>query len=140
MILYLDTSSLVKLYIEETHSHEVRSWVERADIVATCRVAYPEMMSALTRRYKAGDISKKVLSRLIDAFIGEWLKFVVLDFDETVAGELARRHNLRGLDAIHLSSLKLLSESDKNLNFAFSSFDERLNRAATREGFNVLTP
>jgi predicted nucleic acid-binding protein len=41
VILYLDTSSLVKLYVEEMHSDKVREWLEEAELVATCRVAYP---------------------------------------------------------------------------------------------------
>jgi predicted nucleic acid-binding protein len=42
LILYLDTSSLVKLYIQEAYSHTVREWVEEAEIIAACRVAFPE--------------------------------------------------------------------------------------------------
>lgn len=41
MIPYLDTSSLVKLYIAEAHSELVQDWVEEAEAVATSRVAYP---------------------------------------------------------------------------------------------------
>jgi predicted nucleic acid-binding protein len=37
MILYLDTSSLVKLYIEEIYSERVREWADDAEILATCR-------------------------------------------------------------------------------------------------------
>jgi len=140
MILYLDTSSLVKLYVEEDHSDTVRRWVEEAEIVATCRVAYPEMISAVSRRFRAGDISRRALARLLDRFIDEWRYFAVVDFDETAAGELARKHKLRGLDAIHLSSLKLLSGAGEGITCVFSSFDRELNRAAAAERFNVLIP
>ena len=58
MILYLDTSALVKLYVEEAHTDDVRGWVDEAEIVATCRVAYPEAVSALNRRMRAGDTSE----------------------------------------------------------------------------------
>jgi len=54
MILYLDTSSIVKLYVEEDHSRSVREWLEDADVVATCRVAFPEAFSAMNRRFRAG--------------------------------------------------------------------------------------
>ena len=33
MILYLDTSSLVKLYVTEAHSSLVRGWAEEAEII-----------------------------------------------------------------------------------------------------------
>ena len=58
MILYLGTSSLVKLYVEENYSHVIRDWVKEAEIVATCRLAYTEIISALSVRFKQNDLSK----------------------------------------------------------------------------------
>mgnify|MGYP001447644006 CR=1 FL=1 len=84
MILYLDTSSLVKLYVRELHSRLVRGWAEEAEILATCRVAYPEMISALNRRFRTGDLSKEDYDRLVKAFAGEWRHFAAIDFDEIV--------------------------------------------------------
>ena len=140
MILYLDTSSLVKLYITESHSGLVRAWVEEAEIIATCRVAYPEMMSALNRRFKAGDLEKRDYDLLVKAFSGEWQRFAVIDFDEIEAGRLAALYGLRGFDAVHLSSAGLLRSLGNAAAVAFSSFDEKLNSAAAAEKFTVLLP
>ena len=140
MILYLDTSSLVKLYITESHSGLVRAWVEEAEIIATCRVAYPEMMSALNRRFKAGDLEKRDYDLLVKAFSGEWQRFAVIDFDEIEAGRLAALYGLRGFDAVHLSSAGLLRSLGNAAAVAFSSFDEKLNSAAAAEKFTVLRP
>jgi predicted nucleic acid-binding protein len=138
VILYLDTSSLVKLYLTESHSGLVRAWVEEAEIIATCRVAYPEMMSALNRRFKAGDLEKRDYDLLVKAFSGEWQRFAVIDFDEIAAGRLAAVYGLRGFDAVHLSSAGLLRSSENAAAVAFSSFDEKLNNAAAAEKFTVL--
>jgi predicted nucleic acid-binding protein len=138
VILYLDTSSLVKLYVTEAHSGPVRAWVEKAEIIATCRVAYPEMMSALNRRYKAGDLEKKEYDLLVKTFSGEWRRFAVIDFDELAAGRLAAAYGLRGFDAVHLSAAGLLRSSAGAPVVAFSSFDEKLNSAAAAEKFTVL--
>jgi len=89
LILYLDTSSLVKLYIAEIHSDLVRRWVEEAEIIATCRVAYPEMISALNRRFRTDDLAKKDYDLLVKNFANEWRHFVAIDFDEIAAGHLA---------------------------------------------------
>jgi len=140
VILYLDTSSLVKLYITESHSGLVRAWVEEAEIIATCRVAYPEMMSALNRRFKAGDLEKRDYDLLVKAFSGEWQRFAVIDFDEIEAGRLAALYGLRGFDAVHLSSAGLLRSLGNAAAVAFSSFDEKLNSAAAAEKFTVLRP
>src|SRR6185295_15326330 len=47
--LYLDTSSLVKLYVSEPGSETVRQLVRDATVVATSVVAYPETRAAFAR-------------------------------------------------------------------------------------------
>ncbi|MBI5563052.1 MAG: type II toxin-antitoxin system VapC family toxin [Deltaproteobacteria bacterium] len=138
MILYLDTSSLVKLYVDEAHSGAVRRWADEAEILSTCRVAYPEMISALTRRFNRGDISKRDYKLLTGRLMTDWPDFAVMDFYELRAGRLAERHGLRGFDAVHLSSAMLLVEKSGPLEIGFMSFDEALNRAASSEGLKVL--
>ena len=140
MILYLDTSSLVKLYITEAHSALVRRWAQQAEVVATCRVAYPEMISALNRRFRSGDLPKAHYDLLTKTFTREWRRIAVIDFDEIAAGRLAETYGLRGFDAVHLSACKLLNSSAAPLSLAFSSFDERLNSAAGSEKLTVLLP
>lgn len=140
MILYLDTSSLVKLYVLEPHASLVRKWTEEAEIVATCRVAYPETMSAINRRFRQGDLAEKEYELLISKFSREWGHFVAVDFDEVEAGRLVKLYGLRGFDAVHLSSAKLLRGSQDNFSLSFSSFDEKLNESASAEGFTVRSP
>ena len=50
MTLYLDTSSLVKLYVEEGAAQEVRALVGKAAVVATSSVANAEARAALARQ------------------------------------------------------------------------------------------
>ena len=50
MTLYLDTSSLVKLYVAEPGSDAVRKLVDAATVVATSSIAYTETRAALARR------------------------------------------------------------------------------------------
>jgi predicted nucleic acid-binding protein len=139
MILYCDTSSLVKLYVEEEGSAAVGAWVAKADMVATCRVALPEMISALTRRFNSRDLDQDCYRRLQEAIRADWQHLVALDFDEHLAADLAERHALRGFDAVHLSAALRLATRDQ-LTLAFSSFDDRLNQAARAEGLTVMKP
>jgi uncharacterized protein len=139
LIIYLDTSSLVKLYVEEAHTTAVREWVEEAELVLTCRIAYPETISALTRRFRSGDFSKQNYELLIKEFSEDWQNFVVLDFNEIEAGRLVKKYGLKGFDAVHLSSAKTLSR-DKEILLYFSCFDEKLNKAAALEGLEVIIP
>ena len=57
MILFLDPSALVKLYVEEADSETVRGWVEVAEEVACQWIAYVEARSALAAKRRLGDLS-----------------------------------------------------------------------------------
>ena len=135
MILYLDTSSLVKLYVEEPGSHDVQRLVDRAEIVGTSAVAYAEAAAALARRKreKSLTIEEHRLARTgLDA---DWPRLLVLDATEPLArkaGGLAERYALRGFDAIHLGSYLLLRDEFPQETVSFSSADRILNRAARR--------
>jgi predicted nucleic acid-binding protein len=135
---YLDTSSLVKLYVTEAHSALVRAWSEEAEIIATCRVAYPETVSAFSRRYRNGDLTKRDYDRVMKTFDVEWPHYAVIDFDELMAGRLAETYGLRGFDAVHLSSAKLLQSSASDIDLSFSSFDDMLNKAVVGEKIFVI--
>jgi predicted nucleic acid-binding protein len=140
MIVYFDTSCLVKLYVQEAYTALVKRWVEEAEIVATCSIAYPEAMSAITRRFRQGDLSQEQYDFLIAKFSNEWGRFAVVDFDELEAGRLVNLYGLRGFDAVHLSAATLLKAAPDNISLSFSSFDEKLNDAASAEGFTILSP
>ncbi|MDP1604123.1 MAG: type II toxin-antitoxin system VapC family toxin [Legionella sp.] len=139
MNLYLDTSSFLKLFLNEQHSEKVRGWIDAASLVSVCRIALPEAMSAVERRFRSGDLSQDDRDRTVDRIAGDWGDFLALDFDEQKAGQLALRHGLRALDAIQLAAAGLLTGGDKEDLAVFSSFDDRLNQAARTEGLRVLT-
>jgi len=65
MILYLDTSALVKLYIDEPGSEEVREKVKAARIVSTSRVAYVEARAGIARKFREGELSKGEYKRVL---------------------------------------------------------------------------
>jgi predicted nucleic acid-binding protein len=138
MILYLDTSSLVKLYLEEAYSEAVHHWAQEAEILATSRVAYPETLAALSRRWREGDLDEAAFQRVVDTFKAQWLAFAALDLNEMVAGALAITHALRGFDAVHLAAALDLRREVVDTPVAFTAFDSRLTQAARAEGFQVL--
>lgn len=138
MILYLDTSSLVKLYIDEQHTKDVKCWVENAELIATSRVAYPEAVAAFARRHRNGDLDKLALTRIHGALTQQWEDFAAVDIDEIKAGELALKHALRGFDAIHLEAAIRLRGEATDVTVSFSSFDRQLNGAAAAERFQIL--
>jgi predicted nucleic acid-binding protein len=140
VILYLDTSALVKIYVEELHAQLVREWVEEATIVATSVVAYPEAAAAFARKEREGGIGPGELKRVLAALDRDWTEYAVLDIREREAGALAVRRGLRGFDAVHLDAALQLKTSAADSTVAFCAFDDRLSSAAAAEGFTVLGP
>lgn len=140
MILYLDTSALVKKYFKEEGSSEVISvWKESLGIV-TSAVAYAELVAAVYRKASEMPVKKSLLKTVLNTFQGDWLSFIIVQVDnrlnETIHKVIAD-YGLRGFDAIHLSSA-LTIESVVSDNFLFACFDERLKRAAQSEGMETL--
>lgn len=140
MILYLDTSALVKLYIDESGSAEVKQRVEAARIVSTSRVAYVEAQAGIARKFREAELSKMEYKRLIADVEEDWENYFIVEVSESVtklAGQLVQRYPLRGFDAIHLAS-GLLLKNRTRLELSFACFDDRLKGAAQREGLAVV--
>lgn len=139
-MLYLDTSSLVKLYAPESESATVKRLVAAADVTATSRVAYVETRAAFARKRREQSVSLKDYRTLVQDFDQDWESYFIVDVSEALvktAAQLAEKHALRGYDAIHLASAVIVhGQGDRSVNF--SCFDARLSRAARRERLNVV--
>ncbi len=139
MILYLDTSSLVKLYVEEEGSESVRRQVAGATAVATSVIAYVEARAAFARKHREGGLSEEEYGHVSDAFGQEWGSYLAVEVSEvivTLAGDLAEGHDLRGFDALHLASALALRDRTQSP-VVFSCADGRLRAAAGAEGLDV---
>ena len=138
MILYLDTSALVKLYVEEPGSIEVAAAVERATAVATARITYAEARAAFARHRRAGGLTPAELRRVVRQLDEEWAQYSIVEITAAVvrrAGGLAERHELRGYDAVQLAAALDVRLAGGDIEF--SSFDQRLNGAARRERLRI---
>ena len=135
MTLYLDTSSLVKLYVTETGSAVVRRLVSEANVVATSVVAYAETRAALARLRREGALTASKAAAAKREFEEQWPAYLTLEATDALcraAGELAERHGLRGFYSIHLASFAEVARRAGTADTQFSSFDDRLNQAARK--------
>jgi predicted nucleic acid-binding protein len=139
LILYLETSSLVKLYVREKDSESVRGSVQASEAVATSVLAYAEARAAFARKLREQGITQdahRTVKRALDA---DWPSFFVLNVTAGTArsaGDLAEKHGLRGFDALHLASAVELRAAGVT-DLRFSSADDRLRAAAQAEGFEL---
>ncbi len=140
MRLYLDTSALVKLYVEEEGSSVVRKWVDDADVIATSIIAFVEARAAFARRRRERRIPSAAHTTLVKDFEADWDRYLVLEATEALikeAGKLTEAHPLRSYDAIHLASAKVLREKLAE-RVSFASWDARLAHAAEKEGLQAV--
>jgi len=140
LILYLDTSALAKLYLEEEGSDRVRQWADEAEVLATSQVALAELAAAVGRRQREGSLADDESGQVLNASKGDWAHFVVVHLDEYKAADLAFRHELRGFDAIHLAAALQVRDALRDIPVCFSCFDHRLTKAAGEEAFDGLGP
>ena len=101
MTLYLDTSSVVKLYVTEAGSEVVRQLVGDATVVATSVVAYAEMRAALARLRREGALTASKFTAAKREFDEQWPTYLTLEATDSVcrtAGELAEKYRLLGFE------------------------------------------
>jgi len=143
MILYLDTSALVKLFVQEQHSDQVQAAAATARMVATHVIAYPEARAGFAKAHRMGRIDQQALSQLEASLDEVWPSFDIVGVDEALArraGLLAAQYGLRGYDAVHLAAAETLHLSAGPGRLRFACFDKALSIAAETIGLQKHTP
>jgi len=104
---FFDSSALVKAYIAEAGTNWVRSILDdpqhRITISALAEV---EVISALTRRFNEGDLTRIELDQACDELRLDCSAYLLVDITsqilEAAVGN-ARNHSLRAYDAVQLA-------------------------------------
>jgi uncharacterized protein len=140
MILFCDTSALIKLYIDEDGSNELKLLLQEAEAVAVCRIAWAEAHAALCRRARELPDDSDNIEQAKAALVSDWPHFVVLEIDQSLverAGEYADMFALRGYDSIQLAAAFETGRISQSAIF-FACFDSRLNKAAKLLGMSCF--
>ena len=142
MILYVDTSAVVKTLLLEPGTADVQRWYAEADVVAASVVTYAEACAALGRGARMRGSRPAALEESVARLDAQWEELLVLPVPERVAGRVALRHRLRGMDAVQLSTAIVLqalaAEHEPAAKVVCASYDRRLLEAAEREGLATL--
>jgi predicted nucleic acid-binding protein len=132
LILYLDTSALVKIYVDEVGASLIRSTAQGAEILVTSVIAYAEVRSAFARKQRSRDLSAEEFVSIRSKFETDWPEIETVPVDDRKArraGEFAEKYRLRGFDAAHLASAEYFQSNLGAITFA--CFDAELARAAS---------
>ena len=137
MITYVDTSTLLKLVVDEKGSDRAGVIWASAESVAAVSLIEVEARSALAAAARAGRITadqhteaKTELGTLMnDLYLVEVTRTVIAD-----AAQLAEADGLRGYDAVHLAAALMIGAA------VLTSADDALCDAADRHGLHVANP
>jgi predicted nucleic acid-binding protein len=137
VITYVDTSTLLKLIIDEVGSDRAATVWASADSVASVNLIVVEARAALAaarrgRRLTATQHTDAVTE--LNALISDLYIVSVTDELLVAAAELADLESLRGYDAVHLAAALTIEAT------VFSSADTNLCAAASRRALHVANP
>jgi hypothetical protein len=134
VIVYIDTSALVKLLVDEPGTDvAVRAWGS-ADVRVASVLVYAEARAAIAAGRRGRRLTRAAAEAARAALDDRWEELHRVDVTAAIAaaaGDLADRHGLRGADAVHLATAVTTGAGTGLL---LLTWDAALARAGRRYG------
>ncbi len=142
MIIYFDSSALVKSVVDEEGSLQVKMFLSQCvsseeRVFVTSAITKAEVMAALSAMRRGKHLTERKFRKAVADFEVRWKIFSVPEVTVRLidkAGEIGLNHKIKGCDAFQLACAV---ESESVL---FISTDNDLNTAATQRGLSVWNP
>jgi uncharacterized protein len=146
---FLDSSALVKRYVQEDGTAWVRRLTRRTghNRIYLARITPVEVTAAVARRRKGRMLTSKKASSILYRFRRHLAgRYTLIDltpvlFDEAM--RLANTHALRAYDSVQLAAALKIRQERQDAGLApvtLISADQALNAAAVAEGLTVDDP
>lgn len=132
MSMYVDTSALLKLYVEEAESQACEAFLAQKDLWVTAAHTLVEVRRNLTRL-----LINEPLADALAQFGSDWTGIHVVELDLPLceeAASIAEPTGARSLDALHLAAA--MHAGSRRL----VTYDTRLAAAAREIGLHSATP
>lgn len=132
MSLYVDSSALLKRYVDEPDSAAAAALLESDPDLITGRHTVVEVRRNLARLLRPAE-----LARVKRSFATDLESFGIVELDQAtceLAATIAETTGARSLDAMHLSAAQRVGGSA----IGFLTFDLRQAQAARALGFSVV--
>jgi len=137
---YFDTSVLVKRYVIEPGWLRARALLRRHDFLSSA-ITPAELLSALSRRRRAGDVSQESYTLLLRRIQTDRARWELVEVGSTVlnrAEEIIQGNApIQALDAIHVASLAIVQAASET-RIPFITGDARQQEAARQLGLEVI--
>ena len=142
MILYLDTSALLKRYVVESYSMQVAQLIEEAEVVGSSLLTSVEVATGLAKAARLNWLPRPDAEAAWADFLVDWGFFSRLILTPSVlerAGRYGWGYNLRAYDALHLAAAVTWQEN-LGIPVTLATFDRHLWLAAPQAGLVPWPP
>jgi predicted nucleic acid-binding protein len=133
LIVYFDTSALLPIVIDEPTSTTASRLWDDADRVVSSRLVYAEGRAALAMAHRLGRFDQRQLRTAVEDFEDVHVQLDLVEVTDDLvreAGALAEQFGLRGYDAVHLASARMLEDPE----LVLAAGDRSLLEAAAAAG------
>ncbi len=134
MNIFFDSSAFIKKFIQEQGSVQVDDYCQQASMLGLSIICLPEMMSALNRKVREGNLSEENYLNIKQQIAEDIKDIQIVNLvPEVIEGSISLLENnmLRSLDALHLSCAITWNSE------LFISSDKRQIQAAENSGLQV---
>lgn len=139
MVVYFDTSALVKRYIKEEGTEKVRDLFRKVKSIIVSGITKVELASTLKRSLIEKRIKESEYEKIWERIQKDFMDFQVVRFDEQVesrAIETIEKHQIKTMDAIQIASFFLA----KNEEILFVSCDTKMLNVIEAEKIKAINP
>ena len=140
MILFLDTSVLVKLYHNEDGSDRIEKIIKGGvSAIALSELSILEFRSALLKKCRTGELDVSAAKGSIQCFQNDYLNFMWVHIDQELidsAALLLMKYGDRGLRTLDSIQLACALKLDK-VETEYATADELLKNFFVNEGLTV---
>lgn len=139
---FWDTSSIVPLLAAQPSSAVVAAAFDRDPVIVAWWGTEVECTSAIARLEREGRLGAPgaaVAYGRLEAHVASWQEIQPTSRLRKTAERLLRVHAIRAADAFQLAAAIIAADEDPR-SLPFVTLDDRLARAAEREGFPVVEP
>ncbi len=139
---FWDTSAIVPLLVDEDGTRATTAEYELDPVMVVWWSTVVECVSAVARRERQGNSDARLIGTALErlaALSSAWEELQPTTRVRRTAERLVRTHPLRAADALQLAAAIAAADGDPGT-LPLVTLDERLARAAEREGFRVTQP
>lgn len=143
MIVYMDTSALVKRYLREADSEKVIALLSEPDhLFGSSVITKVEISAAFQKGVRMNVVPSTMAAEIWGDFLDHWQAFTRLRVTAgsiEKASDIAWKYGLRGYDSLHLAAALLWQEA-LDTSVVFAAIDHDLLQASQKAGLEPWTP